>query len=182
MPQSQIQPLSTQWQISKSPTSLELSAMRCCSSPALMGRAPILSISRSAIYTSVAGLGLSRTMSHQWFDLRTQPMLWRQELYRAGELWRSLSNLTINVNTPNFGCYNGNFGPCRRPLRCAGSALRLRTLMDYCTPPSFASGASLPIPSSTAAPLSMARSSSGCQKQQARRLDKRRLEPGVSGS
>ena len=23
--------------------------------------------------------------------------------------WRSLSNLTINVNNPNFGCYSGEF-------------------------------------------------------------------------
>jgi hypothetical protein len=55
--------------------------------------------------------------------------------------WRSLSNLTINVNTPNFGCYNGEFwavsqaAPMRR-VHVNGFA----TLMDYCTPPSFASG------------------------------------------
>jgi hypothetical protein len=55
--------------------------------------------------------------------------------------WRSLSNLTINVNTPNFGCYNGEFwavsqaAPMRR-VHVNGFA----TLMDYCTGPSFASG------------------------------------------
>jgi hypothetical protein len=55
--------------------------------------------------------------------------------------WRSLSNLTINVTTPNFGCYNGEFwavsqaSPMRR-VEVNGFA----TLMDYCTPPSFASG------------------------------------------
>ena len=55
--------------------------------------------------------------------------------------WRSLSNLTINVNTPGFGCYNGEFwavsqaAPMRR-VHVNGFA----TLMDYCTPPSFASG------------------------------------------
>jgi len=55
--------------------------------------------------------------------------------------WRSLSNLTINVTTPNFGCYSGEFwavsqaAPMRR-VHVNGFA----TLMDYCTPPSFASG------------------------------------------
>jgi len=55
--------------------------------------------------------------------------------------WRSLSNLTINVTTPNFGCYNGEFwavsqaAPMRR-VHVNGFA----TLMDYCTQPSFASG------------------------------------------
>src|SRR4029078_12532509 len=55
--------------------------------------------------------------------------------------WRSLSTLTINVNTPNFGCYNGEFwavsqaAPMRR-VHVNGFA----TLMDYCTQPSFASG------------------------------------------
>src|SRR5947209_10753883 len=52
--------------------------------------------------------------------------------------WRSLSNLTINVTTPNFGCYNGEFwavsqaAPMRR-VHINGFA----TLMDYCTPPSY---------------------------------------------
>jgi hypothetical protein len=52
-----------------------------------------------------------------------------------------LSNLTINVTTPNFGCYFGEFwavsqaAPMRR-VQVNG----LVTLMDYCTGPSFASG------------------------------------------
>src|SRR2546423_672334 len=55
--------------------------------------------------------------------------------------WRSLLNLTINVTTPNFGCYSGEFwavsqaAPMRR-VRINGFA----TLMDYCTAPSYASG------------------------------------------
>jgi hypothetical protein len=55
--------------------------------------------------------------------------------------WRSLSNLTINVTNPTFGCYTGEFwavsqaAPMRRVL-VNGAA----TLMDYCTGPSFASG------------------------------------------
>jgi hypothetical protein len=55
--------------------------------------------------------------------------------------WRSLSNLTINVTNPTFGCHTGEFwavsqaAPMRR-VQVNG----LLTLMDYCTPPSFASG------------------------------------------
>ena len=55
--------------------------------------------------------------------------------------WRSMSNLTINVTTPGFGCYDGEFwavsqaAPLRR-VHVKGQT----TLMDYCTQPSFASG------------------------------------------
>ena len=56
--------------------------------------------------------------------------------------WRSLSNLRINVTTPDFGCYSGEFwavsqaAPMRRVNVTGGNV----TLMDYCTGPSFASG------------------------------------------
>jgi len=59
----------------------------------------------------------------------------------SNNFWRSLSNLTINVTNPTFGCYSGEFwavsqaSPIRRVL-VNGAA----TLMDYCTGPSFASG------------------------------------------
>jgi hypothetical protein len=55
--------------------------------------------------------------------------------------WRSMSNLTINVTTPGFGCYSGQFwavsqaAPLRR-VHVKGQT----TLMDYCTGPSYASG------------------------------------------
>src|SRR4029077_17906646 len=55
--------------------------------------------------------------------------------------WRSLSNLTINVSTPDFGCYSGQFwavsqaAPMRR-VHVKGPT----TLMDYCSNASFASG------------------------------------------
>ncbi|WP_344066039.1 glycosyl hydrolase family 28-related protein [Terrabacter lapilli] len=55
--------------------------------------------------------------------------------------WRSMSNLTVNVTTPGFGCYSGQFwavsqaAPLRR-VHVKGQT----TLMDYCTGPSFASG------------------------------------------
>jgi len=93
-------------------------------------------------YTTVAGLGFSPTdvvingsvyVHNQCFGTNNCTAL--------VNFWRSLSNLTINVTTPNFGCYNGEFwavsqaSPIRRVL-----VNGFTTLMDYCTPPSFASG------------------------------------------
>ena len=93
-------------------------------------------------YTTVAGLGLSPN------DVVINGSIYvRNQCFSANNctalvnFWRSLSNLTINVTTPNFGCYNGEFwavsqaAPMRR-VHINGFA----TLMDYCTPPSFASG------------------------------------------
>ena len=93
-------------------------------------------------YTAVAGLGLSPTdvvingsvyVHNQCFGPNNCTAL--------ENFWRSLSNLTINVTTPGFGCYSGEFwavsqaAPMRR-VQVNG----LVTLMDYCTGPSFASG------------------------------------------
>ena len=93
-------------------------------------------------YTAVAGLGLSPG------DVLINGSVYvRNQCSAAGgctalnNFWRSLSNLTINVRTPNFGCYSGEFwavsqaAPMRR-VHVNGFA----TLMDYCTQPSFASG------------------------------------------
>src|SRR5246127_12175 len=97
---------------------------------------------RVGYYTTVAGLGLSPNdvvingsiyVHNQCFGPNGCTAL--------VNFWRSLSNLTINVTTPNFGCYNGEFwavsqaAPMRR-VRVNGFA----TLMDYCTAPSYASG------------------------------------------
>lgn len=93
-------------------------------------------------YTAVAGLGFSPDdvvingsiyVHNQCFGANNCTAL--------VNFWRSLSNLTINVTTPNFGCYNGEFwavsqaAPLRR-VRINGFA----TLMDYCTAPSYGSG------------------------------------------
>jgi hypothetical protein len=92
-------------------------------------------------YTSIAGLGRSpgdvvingSVYVHNQCDGSFCTAL--------NNFWRSLSNLTINVTTPNFGCYTGEFwavsqaAPMRR-VDVNGPA----TLMDYCTQPSFASG------------------------------------------
>ena len=92
-------------------------------------------------YTSIAGLGRSpgdvvingSVYAHNQCDGNFCTAL--------NNFWRSLSNLTINVDTPKFGCYSGEFwavsqaSPMRR-VDVNGFA----TLMDYCTSPSFASG------------------------------------------
>jgi hypothetical protein len=93
-------------------------------------------------YTAVAGLGQSPgdVVINGSIDVYNQ-CLGTNNCIALINFWRSLSNLTINVNTPNFGCYNGEFwavsqaAPMRRVL-VNGPA----TLMDYCTSPSFASG------------------------------------------
>lgn len=93
-------------------------------------------------YTTVAGLGLSPNdvVINGSIYVRNQ-CFGPNNCTALVNFWRSLSNLTINVNTPNFGCYNGEFwavsqaSPMRR-IHVNGFA----TLMDYCTAPSFASG------------------------------------------
>jgi hypothetical protein len=93
-------------------------------------------------YTTVAGLGLSPNdvVINGSIYVRNQ-CFGTNNCTALDNFWRSLSNLTINVTTPNFGCYNGEFwavsqaAPMRR-VHVNGFA----TLMDYCTGPSFASG------------------------------------------
>jgi hypothetical protein len=93
-------------------------------------------------YTAVAGLGLSPN------DVVINGSIYvRNQCDSSGSctalnnFWRSLSNLTINVTTPNFGCYSGEFWPVSQaaPMRRVHVNGQV-TLMDYCTGPSFASG------------------------------------------
>jgi hypothetical protein len=93
-------------------------------------------------YTTVAGLGLSPNdvVINGSIDVYNQ-CFGTNNCTALVNFWRSLSNLTINVTTPNAGCYNGEFwavsqaAPMRR-VHINGPA----TLMDYCTAPSYASG------------------------------------------
>src|SRR6266496_1034311 len=93
-------------------------------------------------YTAVAGLGSSPN------DVVINGSVYVRNQCDANNFctalnnfWRSLSNLTINVTNPGFGCYSGEFwavsqaSPMRR-VHVNGFA----TLMDYCTNPSYASG------------------------------------------
>jgi hypothetical protein len=93
-------------------------------------------------YTAVAGLGQSPkdVVINGSVYVRNQ-CFGPNNCTALVNFWRSMSNLTIDVNTPDFGCYSGEFwavsqaAPMRRVL-VNGFA----TLMDYCTGPSFASG------------------------------------------
>ena len=92
-------------------------------------------------YTAVAGLGLSPNDVVINGSVYVRNQCVGTSCVALNNFWRSLSNLTINVTTPDFGCYSGEFwavsqaAPMRR-VRVNG----LATLMDYCTGPSFASG------------------------------------------
>ncbi len=93
-------------------------------------------------YTTVAGLGLSPNdvVINGSIDVYNQ-CFGANNCTALENFWRSLSNLSINVTTPNSGCYSGEFwavsqaAPMRR-VHVNGST----TLMDYCTSPSYASG------------------------------------------
>jgi protein involved in polysaccharide export with SLBB domain len=96
---------------------------------------------QAGYYTSVAGLGRSPTdvVINGSVDVYNQCA--GSTCNATTNFWRSLSNLTINVTTPNAGCYNGEFwavsqaAPMRR-VEING----LTTLQDYCTQPNFSSG------------------------------------------
>jgi hypothetical protein len=94
-------------------------------------------------YTEVAGLGASPgdVVINGSVYVRNQ-CAGPNNCIALNNFWRSLSNLTINITTPDFGCYTGEFwavsqaAPMRRVHVTGGNV----TLMDYCTGPSFASG------------------------------------------
>ena len=92
-------------------------------------------------YTAVAGLGQSPTDVVINGSVNVYNQCTGSNCIALDNFWRSLSNLTINVTNPSFGCYTGEFwavsqaAPMRRVL-----VNGLTTLMDYCTGPSFASG------------------------------------------
>ena len=115
--------------------------MRCCSSPAPTDRPQDPLNFQVGYYTAVAGLGASPNdvVINGSVDVRNQCDV--NGCTALNNFWRSLSNLTINVTNPDFGCYTGEFwavsqaAPMRR-VHVNGQT----TLMDYCTQPSFASG------------------------------------------
>jgi hypothetical protein len=92
-------------------------------------------------YTTVAGLGRSPkdVVINGSIDVYNQ--CFAGSCIALVNFWRSLSNLTIQVTNPSFGCHTGEFwavsqaAPIRRVL-----VNGLATFMDYCTGPSFASG------------------------------------------
>ena len=92
-------------------------------------------------YTAVAGLGQSPNDVVINGSVYVRNQCDGSFCTALNNFWRSLSNLTINVTTPNFGCYSGEFWPVSQaaPMRRV-HVNGFATLMDYCTQPSFASG------------------------------------------
>jgi hypothetical protein len=92
-------------------------------------------------YTEVSGLGLlpGDVVINGSVYVRNQCV--NGSCVALNNFWRSVENLTINVTTPGFGCYSGEFwavsqaAPMRR-VDVNGQT----TLMDYCSNPAFASG------------------------------------------
>ena len=60
-------------------------------------------------YTAVAGLGLSPSDVVINGSIYVHNQCGSSGCVALNNFWRSLSNLTINVTTPNFGCYSGEF-------------------------------------------------------------------------
>jgi hypothetical protein len=92
-------------------------------------------------YTAVAGLGQSPNDVVINGSVYVRNQCDGSFCTALNNFWRSLSNLTINVTTPDFGCYSGEFWPVSQaaPMRRV-HVNGFATLMDYCTSPSFASG------------------------------------------
>jgi hypothetical protein len=92
-------------------------------------------------YTEVAGLGRDPGDVTINGSVYVRNQCTNGNCIALNNFWRSMSNLTINVTNPDFGCYFGEFwavsqaAPLRR-VHVKGQT----TLMDYCTGPSFASG------------------------------------------
>ena len=92
-------------------------------------------------YEAVAGLGQNPTDTVINGSINSYNQCDSSGCNATDNFWRSLSNLTINVTNPTFGCYTGEFwavsqaSPIRR-VQVNGNA----TFMDYCTGPSDASG------------------------------------------
>ncbi len=93
-------------------------------------------------YTQVAGLGLSPSDVVINGSVYVRNQCDNGNCIALNNFWRSMENLTINVTTPDFGCYSGEFWAVSQaaPMRRVHVEGGQTTLMDYCTGPSFASG------------------------------------------
>lgn len=92
-------------------------------------------------YTTVAGLGASPSdvVINGSIDVYNQCVA--GSCTALENFWRSLSNLTINVTNPTFGCQTGEFWAVSQAAPMRRVAVNgLVTLQDYCTQPAFASG------------------------------------------
>ena len=113
-------------------------------------------------YTTVAGLGANSldVVINGSIDVYNQCIA--GSCTALENFWRSLSNLTINVTNPTFGCQTGEFWAVSQAAPMRRVAVNgLVTLQDYCTQPAFASGGFIADSQFTASTSSMPDSSSG---------------------
>ncbi len=92
-------------------------------------------------YTTVAGLGAnpSDVVINGSIDVYNQCIA--GSCTGLENFWRSISNLTINVTNPTFGCQTGEFWAVSQAAPMRRVAVNgLVTLQDYCTQPGFVSG------------------------------------------
>ena len=133
-------------------------------------------------YTAVAGLGLSPN------DVVVNGSIYVRNQCSGGScvalnnFWRSLSNLTINVTTPGFGCYTGEFwavsqaSPMRRVHVNGGDDAHGLLHRSVVRERRFHRGFEVRGQRGQRLAAAVAR-----QEQHAPRLEQRRLEPGVLG-
>ena len=83
--------------------------MRCCSSPAPTARRSPAELPGRLLHRRRGPRRVAGRRRHQRLRLRPQPVRWQRLCVALNNFWRSLSNLTINVTTPDAGCYSGEF-------------------------------------------------------------------------
>ena len=99
------------------------SATRCSSSPAPTAPRPTPLNFQVGYYTEVAGLGpLRRATSSSTAPSTCATSATRDSCIALNNFWRSMSNLTINVDRrPTSAATPASSGRSRRPRRCAAS-------------------------------------------------------------
>ena len=141
MPQAQIQKTVDAIAVQQVPNQFGTQRYALLFKPGIYGSAAHPLNFQVGYYTEVAGLGRNPG------DVVVNGSIYVRNQCDGGgcialnNFWRSLSNLTINVTTPDFGCYSGEFWAVSQaaPMRRV-HVIGQTTLMDYCTGPSFASG------------------------------------------
>lgn len=141
MPQSQIQATVDAIAIQQVPNQFGTQRYSLLFKPGSYGSAAHPLNFQVGYYTEVAGLGRNPGDVVVNGSIYVRNQCDGASCIALNNFWRSLSNLTINVTTPDFGCYSGEFWAVSQaaPMRRV-HVIGQTTLMDYCSGPSFASG------------------------------------------
>ena len=141
MPQSQIQARVDAVAAEQVPNEMGSARYALLFKPGTYGTAADPLNFKVGYYTEVAGLGQDPGDVVVNGSIYVRNQCYDGNCIALNNFWRSMSNLTINVSNPDFGCYTNEFwavsqaAPLRR-VQVNGAT----TLMDYCTVPSYASG------------------------------------------